>query len=921
VDVTAVMKGVEEMIQKRFFVNGVERNIIVNGKETLAKVLREQLGLTGTKVGCGTGHCGACSVIVNNELVRSCIFKIERINDGDLVTTIEGIGTPNNLHPIQKAFIKHGAVQCGFCTPGFIVSAKVLLDRNPSPGREEIREWFHENKNACRCTGYIPIVDAVMDAAKVLRGEMKEEDLEYKLPQDGKIWGGTYPRPTSVAKVTGTLDYGADLGLKLPGDALQLALVQATVSHANIKSIDVSEAEKMPGVYKVVTHKDIKGKNRITGLITFPSNKGDGWDRPILCDEKVFQYGDAIAIVCADTYDNACAAADKVKVDLEILPSYMSAPAAMAEDALEIHPGTPNVYYIQNLEKGEPTGPIFEKAPYSVEDDFYVQRQPHMTIEPDVGFAYIDEKGVLKIHSKTIGAHLHLLMIAPGLGLEPDKIALVTNPAGGTFGYKFSPTMEALVGAAALATGRPCFLRYNYFQHMTYTGKRSPFFVNIKFAADKDGKLLAMETDYNVDHGPYSEFGDLLTLRGAQFMGAGYDIPNIRGTGRTVCTNHAWGSAFRAYGSPQSLFSSEQLMDELAEKIGIDPWEIRYRNCYRPGATNPSGQEPEVFSYPEMLEALKPRYEEAKAKAKRESNDKIKKGVGISLGCYGCGLDGPDGSEAWAVLNPDDTITIVSAWEDHGQGADMGVVGTAHEALRPLGITPDRIRFTWPDTSMTPNSGPSGGSRQQVMTGNAIRVACSEMVASLKKPDGKYMNYSEAVAAGKPLKYVGKFSVPGVACDEKGQGRPFVVYMYGVFMAEVSVNTETGKVEVEKMTLMADIGKINNRLVTDGQIYGGMAQGIGLALSEDFEDIKKHSTLVGAGFPYAKNITDKMEIVYFENYPREFGPFGAAGVGELPLTSPHAAIGNAIYNACGVRVHRLPALPEKILAGLRGERV
>jgi len=909
------------VIQKRFFVNGIERNIIVKGEDSLAKVLREQLGLTGTKIGCDTGHCGACSVIVNNELVRSCIFKAGRIKDGDSVTTIEGIGTPNNLHPIQKAFIKHGTAQCGFCIPGFVVSTKALLDSNPSPTREDVREWFHKHRNACRCTGYIPIVNAVMDAAKVLRGDMKEEELEYKLPADGRIWGGTYPRPTAVAKVTGTLDYGADLGLKLPGNTLQLALVQATVSHANIRNIDVSEAEKMPGVYKVVTHKDIKGKNRITGLITFPSNKGDGWDRPILCDEKVFQYGDAIAIVCADTYDNACAAADKVKVDLEILPAYMSAPAAMAEDALEIHPGTPNVYYIQNLEKGKPTGPIFNSAPYVVEDDFYVQRQPHMTIEPDVGFAYIDEGGVLKIHSKTIGAHLHLLMIAPGLGLEPEKIALVTNPMGGTFGYKFSPTMEALVGAAALATGRPCFLRYNYFQHMTYTGKRSPFFVNIKFAADKDGKLLAMETDYNVDHGPYSEFGDLLTLRGAQFMGAGYDIPNIKGTGRTVCTNHAWGSAFRAYGSPQSLFSSEQLMDQLAEKIGMDPWEIRYLNCYRPGATNPSGQEPEVFSYPEMLEALKPRYEEAKAKAKRESKDKIRKGVGLSMGCYGCGLDGPDGSEAWAVLNPDDTVTIVAAWEDHGQGADMGMVGTAHEALRPLGITPDRIRFTWPDTSSTPNSGPSGGSRQQVMTGNAIRVACSEMLASLKKPDGKYMDYSEAVAAGKPLKYVGKFSVPGVACDEKGQGRPFVVYMYGVFMAEVSVNTETGRVEVDKMTLMADIGKVNNRLVTDGQIYGGMAQGIGLALSEDFEDIKKHSTLVGAGFPFAKDITDNMEIVYFENYPREFGPFGAAGVGELPLSSPHAAIGNAIYNACGVRVHRLPALPERILAGFKGQKV
>jgi len=183
------------------------------------------------------------------------------------------------------------------------------------------------------------------------------------------------------------------------------------------------------------------------------------------------------------------------------------------------------------------------------------------------------------------------------------------------------------------------------------------------------------------------------------------------------------------------------------------------------------------------------------------------------------------------------------------------------------------------------------------------------------------MNYAEAVSAGKPLKYIGQYTVPGVPCDEKGQGRPFVVYMYGVFLAEVSVNTETGKVAVDKMTLMADIGKVNNRLVTDGQLYGGIAQGIGLALSEDFEDIEKHSSLVGGGFPYIKDIPDNIEIVYFENYPREFGPFGAAGVGELPLSSPHAAIGNAIYHACGVRVHRLPATPEKILAGLRGERV
>lgn len=188
-----------------------------------------------------------------------------------------------------------------------------------------MREWFNTHRNGCRCTGYKQLVDAVMDAAKVMRGEMKAEELMFKIPEDGKIFGTKYPRPSAIAKVTGTLDYGADLGAKLPKETLQLALVQAKVSHANIKGIDTSEAEKMPGVKKVVTHKDIKGKNRITGLITFPTNKGDGWDRPILCDEKVFQYGDAIAIVCAETQAQAKAAAEKVKVELEELPSYMSA--------------------------------------------------------------------------------------------------------------------------------------------------------------------------------------------------------------------------------------------------------------------------------------------------------------------------------------------------------------------------------------------------------------------------------------------------------------------------------------------------------------------------------------------------------------------------------------------------------------------
>ncbi|MFT5700085.1 MAG: aldehyde oxidoreductase [Desulforhopalus sp.] len=904
------------MIKKEIIVNGIVHKMVVGAEDTLSTVIRTNLGLTGTKVGCNEGQCGACSLIIDGKVVRSCALKMRRVKDGAKITTIEGIGTPDNLHPIQMAWMAHGGAQCGFCSPGFIVSVKGLLDTNLSPTREEVRDWFNKHRNACRCTGYKQLVDATMDAAKVLRGEMTMEDLAFKLPDDGRIWGTNYPRPSAVAKVTGTCDYGADLGLKLPEETLKCALVQAEVSHAKIISIDTAEAGLMPGVVKIVTAKDIKGKNRITGLITFPTNKGDGWDRPILCDEKVFQYGDALAIVCAHTEDQAKAAAAKVKVELEQLPEYMSAPAAMAEDAIEIHPGTPNVYFTQKIAKGEETAPIFDSADVVVEGDYFTTRQPHMPIEPDVGFAYMNDEGKLVIHSKSIGLHLHIYMIAPGLGVEPENMVLIQNPAGGTFGYKFSPTMEALVGAACLATGKPVYLGYDWYQQQTYTGKRSPQFTSVRLAADKEGNLLGLESDWTVDHGPYSEFGDLLTIRGAQFIGAGYNIDHIRGEGRTVCTNHAWGSAFRGYGGPEAEFPSESLMDELAEKLGMDPFELRYKNVYRKGSTTPSGQDPEVYSLPEMMDMIKPKYETAKKKAAAESTNEIKRGVGLAVSVYGAGLDGPDSAEADVALNPDGTVTVYSCWHDHGQGADMGTLGTAHEALRPLKLSPDQIKLVMTDTSQTPNAGPAGGSRSQVMVGQAIKNSCEQLIEAMTKTDGSFRNYDEMTAEKLELRYNGKFTAPAKEIDENGQGSPFACYMYGVLLAEVAVELATGKTTVEKMTMVADVGKVNNFLVVDGQIYGGMAQGIGFALTEDYEDIKKHSTMVGAGFPYAKMIPDNMEIMYVET-SRPDGPFGASGVGEIPICGPAPALLNAIYNACGVRIKELPALPEKVLAGLK----
>ncbi len=908
------------LLKKILKVNGVERHVIVDQDSLLSDVIRKQLQLTGTKVGCGTGTCGACNVILNGKLVRTCVTRMKRVENWSEITTVEGIGTPQNLHPIQKAIIKHGALQCGFCTPGFVVSIKALLDVNPDPSRQDVRDWFTKYKNACRCVGYMSLVDAAMDAAKVLRGDMDEAMLEYKMPNDGKLYGTRYPRPTSVAKVCGLWDFGADKREQLPEGTLYCSLVYADVAHANINGVDTSEAEKMPGVVKVVTAKDIQGKNRITGLITFPTNKGDGWERPILCDKKVFQYGDAIAIVCAQTQAQADEAAKAVKLDLEVLPHYMNAMAAIAEDAIEIHPGTPNLYFTQGLEKGEETAPIMEKAAHVVEGEYYLGRQPQMPLESDIGFAYTNEEGKVCVHSKSIALQLHIAMIAPGLGLDPENLVVVQNPCGSSFGYKFCPSNEALVAAATMATGVPCYLEYSWAQLQFYTGKRSPFWFKAKLAADENGKFLATETEWYVDHGPYSEFGDLLTQRGMQYAFSGYDIPNMRGQGHTVATNHCWGAPFRAYGSPQSFFASESLIDELAKKMGKDPFELRELNCYREGATTPTQQTPEVFVFPKQFEALRPKYERAKQLAEMNSTDTKKRGVGVSLGIYGCGLDGPDTSEAWAELLPNNEVMIGNSWQDHGQGSDIGTLTFAHETLKPLGLKPEQINLNLNDSSMTPNSGPSGGSRHNLVTGNAIRVACEMLLEGMKKSDGTYRTYDEMQTDGIDTKYLGKWTTPCTECDfDTGKGEPFCVYMYGLFLAEVEVDITTGKTEVVKMTHVADVGTITNQLAVDGQIYGGLAQGIGLALTEDFEHIQKHSNMIGAGFPFANDIPDDLEIIYVCE-PREHGAFGAGGVGELPLTAPHCAIINAIDDACGARIRHLPAYPEKVLAALNSKK-
>ena len=313
--------------------------------------------------------------------------------------------------------------------------------------------------------------------------------------------------------------------------------------------------------------------------------------------------------------------------------------------------------------------------------------------------------------------------------------------------------------------------------------------------------------------------------------------------------------AFRGYGAPESEFPFEVCMDELAEKVGMDPFDFRYTNLWKEGDTNPSQQIPDVYCMKEIFDKMRPIYEDSKKRTAARSTDEVKCATGIAFGSYAAGLDGPDSASAWAELNEDGSVTIGAAWGDHGQGATGGILGTAHEALRPYGIDGDRIHYIMNDSSKTPPAGPAGGSRSQVMVGNAIRVSCEMLLAAMKKPEGGWYTRAEMLEKGLNPKQEGTWTAPCKPCSsDTGKGEPFCCYMYGLFLAEVSVEVKTGKTRCDRLVCSCDIGKINNRLIVDGQISGGMAQGVGLALTEDYEDLKRDSTMAGAGIPNIKDI-------------------------------------------------------------------
>jgi aldehyde oxidoreductase len=824
------------------------------------------------------------------------------------------------------AWITYGGVQCGFCTPGFIVSAKALLDLRADPTRNEVRQWFQKHQNVCRCTGYVPIVDSVMAAAKVLRGELTMDDITYKHPEKSSLYGTYYPRPTALAKVCGTADYGDDIAWKMPAGTLHLAIVQPGLSHAIIKNVDFTEAEKMDGVVKVITAADVKGTNRINIPVIHPRSKANGSERPILADEKVFRYGDAVAVVAADTRAHARAAAAKVRVELAPLPENLSCLDSVLPDATRVHEDMPNIYIQQPLYKGEDVRPILENSPFMVEGSFQTSREPHLSIEPDVVQGYWGEDGMLTIQCKSQAIKTAQQSIAKGIGVEADNIRIIENPTGASFGYATSPGSYALVGACVTILNRPVTLTMSYEEHQHFSGKRTPSYTNARLSCDAEGRLNALEFDMAIDHGPYTELAHALLSKVVRFIAFPYNVPNVTGLAKIVHTNHNFGVAYRGFGSPQVYTVSETLMDMLAEKIGLDPFEFRYLNVAKPGETNLNGYLFKQYPMLGIMDRLRPLYLEAKERVAGWSGEGKKRGVGLAWGGFNVTIGAFDRAEVALELNPDGTVTHYNTWEDQGQGGDIGTLTLTVEALKPLGLQPDQVRLVMNDSKLCPDTGIAAGSRSHYMAGNATIYAAGKLLEAKKKPDGGFRSHAEMTDEGIPTKYKGLHELSNTGCcginPNTGEGDPTPTYMYGLFMSEVEVDLATGKTIVLSLTMVGDVGVIGNKLAVEGQAYGGLSHCVGFALSENYEDLKRHTNLVSSGVPQILDVPDNITLIHIEN-ARLDGPFGSSGCSELYQSGGHMAIINAIYQATGVRIFELPATAEKVKTGLaalaRGE--
>jgi len=877
-------------------VNGIKLRAEATEDMVLLDYLRKNLRLTGAKQSCDRkGQCGACTVIVNGKAIRSCLTRVVKLEGAEIIT-VEGLGTPENPHLIQEAFCLSGAIQCGFCTPGIIMSVKALLDVNPYPNEADIKKALAHN--LCRCMSYKRIIEAVQLAGKFLRKETTPDEIRSKIGKDAL--GRPHVRPTALLKACGLAQFNDDI--PLPEDALEIAVVRSTERHAIIKSIDTSAAERMPGVVGFLYARDIKGTNRLRQVHP---------DQPVLCEDVVRILGDPIIAVAAETREQARAAAAAVKVEYDPLPVQMTVEESLAPGAYAIHPHAPdNICASQPILKGD-ADTALKEAYAVVEAKFSTQTNHQAPLEPEVSSAYFEGEELVVV-GRSINIHFHLNQLKESVGYE--KMRYKEAFSGGQFGIKVWIITEAIAAAAALHFKRAVRYAPTMAESMLITTKRHAYDMDVKLAVDERGLITAYCCDFLMDKGAYTVNGPVILGRSIMMMSGSYNIPSMKAMGRSVYTNNSFGGSARGAGPPQTAFALESAIDMMADKLGMDPLEFRLINTLHPGQTKATGMAVQQWDFPEVCNAIRPAYERAKKEAQEFNahGGNIKRGVGIAAFSFGVGGAG-DSAKLAVEVDTDDGITIYAAVADPGEGNDSMLTQIA---AHRLGLPLEKVRLYTRDTDKTVLMGPAAGSRMTFMAGNSLLNAIDKMEQAMMEAGAR--TYEGLAKAGKPTRFEGfhKNDIPGGLDKQTGQGNAQVSEVHNIQMAEVEVNTETGETKVLKMTCAVDAGTIINPQAFEGQVEGGMEQGVGYALREEYV-LGKTTDYVSFKFPTIHNSFD-VEIITRQT-PRQNGPLGATGIGEMTMVSTAPAVINAIYNACGARIYSLPAKPEKVLAALGDE--
>ncbi|MBU1741777.1 MAG: molybdopterin-dependent oxidoreductase, partial [Proteobacteria bacterium] len=713
-----------------FKLNGATRRVVADPARSLLDVLRRDLGLTGAKEGCGRGHCGTCAVLVDNEVRLACQTPVIKAR-GREVVTIEGLGTVSDPHPLQVAFARTGAIQCGFCTPGMIIRAKALIDREPRPDRAAIVKALQPH--LCRCTGYQKIFEAVELAAARLRGEVGPIELRT---EGEDTLGRAVVRPDALDKATGATVFAADLKVD---ECAHVALVRSPHHHARIVSIDVAPALAGPGVLAVLTADDVAGTNIL---------KMAGDDQPILCGDKVRFIGDPVAAAVAASERLAGEAAERVRVEYEPLPPLLTVAESLEPGAPRVHEDRPNLMFEQPIVHNEIERGLAE-AEVIVEREYSTQAVEHAYLEPDAGVAYLDDRGRLVVMSGSQNIHQHQKTIAGALGLGLDQVRVIQTPMGGGFGGKLDVSVGGVLGLAAWKLGRPVRMRYSRPETFIATTKRHPFTMRVKVGAKKDGTLTALDMDVLADAGAYASFSKSVVTRGIVHAGGPYQWPHARVRGRAVYTTTAVKGAMRGFGAPQTAFAVESILDELAAELGLDPLEIRARNGFVPGDVTIFGQRlDDASGLAECFEKMRPLYRRAVKEARASNTPEVRRGVGLAAVWFGPGRSAPDKSEAWAELRPDDDLQVWIGAADMGQGSDTMFWQIA---ARTMGYPLDRVHLCTTDTAHTPDGNFSAGSRQTYVSGKAVQLAVAELKKAMDQ--NRIATYGEMRDRGLPTLY------------------------------------------------------------------------------------------------------------------------------------------------------------------------